>query len=591
MDTRSNGFGYLVAGILLLLPPLLAPAEDACAGDGAVLSDPGSTQDDPYGGAVTTTTTTSSTTTTIPSHCHFTALAKCDVRATRRPRSREPRDRFSARCLMAAEPPLGEPLEDVHFALTREDSACSTPHFEYAGTLERTSRCWRLPRETRPFSGLRHLKLCAVSGSPGVYRLSARGRRMDLQSPDVPTSYAVDVSIGNDCGSPCSSTTTSTTTPTTTSTTVPPTACINAAGGPSLLRLRVNAGSELDLGWQGLAHNQELPRGSEMRVCLSDCDLDSNPVCTGLGSTGAGDDAGVNGRTFGPPMPFDVGGVPVCVSSVYRDDVHLRRLDLRTGEIDLDVPLILNVHQGSVVEPPCPICDGLDVIGSPGTCTGGPNHGRPCVVEGLGRFGNVSSDCPPAPQNSVGETPVDLHLGTGTAILPGDAFACVPPPSGSGGRCPCAGQRSENQCSQECSPASCPSDIESGIDQQCCVRDDTPDDLTLPCFGGDVVRSGVAAPFFADPVARSGSWPDPAYSKSAGVTLASTFCMGPTASNIVNTVVGLGGPGALLLSSTLTVERLCRGGDRGGLGCSRDEDCPGGCVGRRPAESAGKTSN
>jgi hypothetical protein len=76
---------------------------------------------------------------------------------------------------------------------------------------------------------------------------------------------------------------------------------LNAAGGPSELVLTSQeAGSDIDLGWSGTeTHNLPFPAGSKMRLCLSNCDDASDPICDANGTA-----VTVAGQTLAPPVPF-----------------------------------------------------------------------------------------------------------------------------------------------------------------------------------------------------------------------------------------------------------------------------------------------
>jgi hypothetical protein len=372
---------------------------------------------------------------------------------------------------------------------------------------------------------------------------------------------------------------------------------VNPAGGPNKLTLTVGENADLDTGVSGISHNQGVTVGSKTFVCLKDCDLSTNPVCTGTGETNAGGKTGtINGDTFGAPLPLLSGGVPVCVINEYREDITLDHLDLATGDLSMKVRLLSKVHQGSNVEPaPCPTCrvSGAPAIGVTGRCERGPNNGQPCKIDGLTQFGPTSKDCPPPGANNVGNLVIDLNLTTGQVALPIDGFeggqTCAGRREGGvGGPCPCAGQKQRNQCANEnqCSADEppCPTDLEPGVDQLCC---DGSSGVSLGCYPGqgatdtDIIRTGVASLVFADPGTMSGAWPDPTYPKTTAEdgSLVSVFCIAATGSNVVDNVAGLPGPGAIILPGPMEVSRsTCAGGDNDGQACGAAEDCPGGGI-------------
>ena len=52
-------------------------------------------------------------------------------------------------------------------------------------------------------------------------------------------------------------------------------------GGPEELLLTVpQAGSDFDLGWKGTVHDYDVPGGARFALCLTDCDNDTDPLCT-----------------------------------------------------------------------------------------------------------------------------------------------------------------------------------------------------------------------------------------------------------------------------------------------------------------------
>ncbi len=367
---------------------------------------------------------------------------------------------------------------------------------------------------------------------------------------------------------------------------------VNPAGGPNKLTLTVGQNADLDTGVSGISHNQGVTVGSQTFVCLDGCDLGTNPVCTGTGTTDAGGSTNnINGKYFGAPLPLLSGGVPVCVINEYREDITLEGLNLFTGELSMRVRLLSRVHQASNTEPaPCPNCDagGAAAIGVPGRCRRGPNDGQPCTIDGLTEFGPTSKNCLPPGANNVGNLLIDLNLTTGEVALPLAGFegggTCLGPPAGNGGTCPCTGQKQRNQCSNEnqCSEAQCPSGLEPGVDQLCCQGGSG---VKLGCYPGqgatetDIIRSGIASPVYTDPATSSGAWPDPTYPKTTAVdgSLVSVFCIDATTSNLVNNVAGLPGPGALILPGPMQVSlSTCTGGDNDTQPCGSDADCPGG---------------
>jgi hypothetical protein len=323
---------------------------------------------------------------------------------------------------------------------------------------------------------------------------------------------------------------------------------VNTAGGPSWATLTVLPGSDLDLGWTGLLHNQELAEGTSLTLCLQDCDLTTDPVCTGTGPVGGE----LNGRFFGPPLPLQ-GDASACVVNEYRSDIEVATLDLETGAIEMTVHLSSTLHQGIDMNFPCPVCTPGFAVGAAGTCVGPPGTGSPCTVGGITPFGQTSIDCLPDPGDEVGTLRIDLRLSTEGAAAAGDTFQCLPPPLGSEGPCPCMNQLHPNDCRGPCIEGACPSGLESGIDQTCCLDSGgTP----RSCFPAstNLAREGARGVPYADPAARTGAWPAPGYPKTTAATrVATTFCVPPTTDSFINLVGGLAGPGAAVLPVELIV--------------------------------------
>jgi hypothetical protein len=331
----------------------------------------------------------------------------------------------------------------------------------------------------------------------------------------------------------------------------------NSAGGPNLLALTLQAGSDLDVGWTGASHNHGVVIGAQAFACLDDCDTSSDPTCTGTIPFGAGT---INGTTFGPPMPLlTADTIGTCIVSRWTSDIGVgpsvvRSANLQTGEIDMRVTLKWEVFLTGNKERPCPICSGAPTVGASGTCEGGPDNGKPCVTEGLSeRFGPTSSDCQPIAADSVGILDLELDpLTSGQAASVG-RFPCT------GGFCPRADQARVNNCVQPatCDASQCPSDdvasgIQPGVDQTCCVGGGN----TIGCFPADgetpsdplIVRNGEAA-------VGQPPWPGLTYPKIArGGKVASVFLIDATQAQTINTSTGLPGPGALEFVADVCVD-------------------------------------
>jgi hypothetical protein len=329
----------------------------------------------------------------------------------------------------------------------------------------------------------------------------------------------------------------------------------NPAGGPRELRLTVTDGSDIDLGFVGLAHSFQFATGTTFRQCLTECDGAADPACVAAGATGAGS---LNGPTLGPPLPLTVAGVTNCLVNRF-DSPIAGTTNVETGAIDLEIGLRTAVY----VLSDCPECDG-EAIGDSGRCAGGPSRGRVCRVEGTlrtaaGRLLRLSSACPPeAKSGRPREVPFRLRVSTGRRALDGSR--------------PCPGQPEDDRCgsgtcSARCSGAACIAeqpdpvapgaticvDAKGGVSQLCCSND-----ATTPCFpsggaGGQIERVGRATP----PLPAS---PGETYPKRAAAVVVDTFCLPATGDNSIDaSVTGLPGPGAAITPLT-----AC---------WSRDRDC------------------
>jgi hypothetical protein len=344
-----------------------------------------------------------------------------------------------------------------------------------------------------------------------------------------------------------------------TTTTTLPTCAKNAAGGPSEFDLVVGptpgGSSELDNGTTGTSHNFAIPQGSTLSFCLSGCSS-SSPMCQATGTTGkpaAGatvGKGGVNGTTFGAPLPLFAAGVPVCVINRYQQPTFNASYDVSTGAFSMQSPplqLFSDVYLSSNPTDVCPRCTGGgNTVGAKGTCDSGPNQGQTCTVGGTVVVNNppavkndfyaLSNDCLPPGADKQATLNINLPLTTGTSTLAGNAA----------GNFPCPGQTVHDSCNL--AGGACSFDCSSkpaakgGINEFCCSGDQsTPCFPTSPQSGiGQIVRMGSPAPIPVGGSTQSG-------------TLVATFCEAATHSNVIDTSTGLPGPGALILRGTQTL--------------------------------------
>lgn len=314
------------------------------------------------------------------------------------------------------------------------------------------------------------------------------------------------------------------------------------------------------------------------------------------------------------------------------------------GEGAVAIDLSSGVFNGIAVQQPCPICENdataRDGVKS-GTCTGGVRNGQSCDVGGSSPFfGELSMDCLPASATSIGVLSIAFDPATTASTTLTKDRPCT---NGNGGLCFCdtCGDVSAAPCNTnaDCSPgvvcggrrciggtnagaacstaSQCPSGFcnragqptaangcadtvctanpadgpqegvcEGGpIDSNCsietyrgCLNDqdcNPPPSGNCPsCVSGQTCGSNLRQ-CFLDAITRTG------VPGTQTAVVAATFCIPPTASQSVNQVAGLPGPGALELPT-----RIFRSGAQCGNGVvnageqcdgSADAACPGDC--------------
>lgn len=312
----------------------------------------------------------------------------------------------------------------------------------------------------------------------------------------------------------------------------------NPSGGPAELHLiSAGAGTDLDLGWTGNAHSAAIAANAALRVCLAGCDAVTNPACTAreIETTVR------NGTAFGAPSPLLVGGVPVCmVNRLGAPPLAGLTADLATGAMAGTLTLLSEFYRTSLTDV-CPRCSGA-APGEAGVCDSGARQDRGCitadVVQVPAAGGDtsyaVSPDCPPAGQ-AVGVATLAIPVTTGVAALAGPLPCGAAQDDACGGACgaACTGSACVARIDGQCVSA------QGGLSQLCCAGD-----TQRSCFGtatgAPIVRLGSAT-------APTSPFGDPTYPKAAGVTLAGAFCIPSSGSTLVDALVGLPGPGALVL--------------------------------------------
>jgi hypothetical protein len=311
-----------------------------------------------------------------------------------------------------------------------------------------------------------------------------------------------------------------------------PTATPSAEATPCDVTLTTAQGSELDLGWTGIAHNQSVPEDATLTTALS---------CVGDDCTI--NDASLVGTAFLSPLPLSAGGVPVCIVDTIRSPVT-GTMNCADGCAEMDLSLTWSVFLVQDIAKPCPVCVGDPVPNDGqkgGMCDGGATPGAACDVGGTSiSFGSTSSDCLPS-GTDVGDLSIDLNpfttdTITATATTPCAAF-------GVQGQCFCPGQNRPNGCDTGVCPAS--GVCETGpIDGLCsnerfraCV-DDQDCEATFP-GAGTCVQS--PRPCFGQTISLAGQCGTP------NSSLVSLFCVPATRAPAVNVTAGLPGPATLQL--------------------------------------------
>ena len=326
--------------------------------------------------------------------------------------------------------------------------------------------------------------------------------------------------------------------------------CPDRNCGPNMLSLTIaDAGSDFDLGWAGLSHNVPMPAGWQLRFYLEGCDGHANPVCQAEGT-------GVIAThpTLSPPLPFIVGGVPLCIITRLATEEIMGSANVQTGAFEAVVNVLADIYV-TRLDVVCPRCvGGVDPMGTmagrSAHCDSGPSQDGLCGVDGsvtvagsLGEAGYLlSANCPPA-GTPAATVPLTIGLTTGASSLAGPSPCTVPgqpiipDDACGGGTCTegvcsdCVGRMADGQCVA----------TRGGIQQACCSTDPT-----RPCFPtgpgtlGRVERIGTAIP-------PAPAWPLPTYPKTAeGTKVVATFCVPSSGSSAIDVVPGYG-PAALVL--------------------------------------------
>ena len=312
----------------------------------------------------------------------------------------------------------------------------------------------------------------------------------------------------------------------------------NPAGGPAELRLvTAGSGTDLDLGWTGNAQNFGIVPTASVRLCLAGCDATAMPRCTEREpETGA-----VNATTLGAPLPLLAADVPVCVVNRFgTPPVAGVTADVASGAVAGTITLASDLFRTSLTRV-CPRCS-TTTIGDIGVCDSGARQGRACVTATVVQVPDadgdpvyaLSADCPPS-GTALASLPLAIPVTTGVASLAGPLPCGAAQDDGCGGACGavCTGTACVSVTNGQCA------DARGGTSQVCCATDSQ-----RPCFP---TAGGVPMVRLGDATSPTPPFGDPTYPKIGGVTLAGTFCVPGSTSALVDALVGLPGPGALVL--------------------------------------------
>ncbi len=345
----------------------------------------------------------------------------------------------------------------------------------------------------------------------------------------------------------------------------------------------ISEGSDLDIGWTGLYHDQVLGNGGSLSFALDcageflgqcgDCALTGpiasttvvdNHRCSNGTQTTCTADADCGDGTcefyFGAPLPISGGGVPICVSNQVNGAVT-GNVQPELGQGTSNIGIIFTSYVGLAETQPCPTCTGA-TVGATGTCQGGPREGQACTTDGTNpTFGNTSFDCPPNESANIGSSTLPLNLTTGTRSLPLSG-TCLGGPS-TGQACYCEDQVQTNQCldgvctvdaNGEGTCAAGPNDQLCTLerfrscfnDTDCPAAGDSCSTQLRGCLGA-TDANGI----LTGPLERTGT---PSQAEPLQVA---TFCIGDTRSGAVNGAAGLPGPGALRLPTAACIRPSC----------------------------------
>jgi len=319
------------------------------------------------------------------------------------------------------------------------------------------------------------------------------------------------------------------------------------AEGSNQLTVVSTAGSNLDTGWTGIAHDNETP--AEVSVTV-----EAN--CTNGGADCTVDGSALVGELFGAPLPLSSGGVPVCVLNIFNEAIS-GDFDCAEGCGTSDILLESQVFLVQDIAKPCPICSGDDTPNDGvknGTCDSGTTPGAACDVGAVDpNFGETSLDCLPT-GSSVGELEIALSPTTTGTVSVDSSIDCLSP-FFDPGACYCPGQIQPNGCTDGvCTNNQCASGPIDGLCENAAFRSCRVDQGTADCedlFPGSGNCTAKPRPCFTSNISATGECAVP-NSGNPG-TLVAFFCIPSTRAAAINTTAGLPGPGLVQLKGMATV--------------------------------------
>jgi hypothetical protein len=232
---------------------------------------------------------------------------------------------------------------------------------------------------------------------------------------------------------------------------------------------RCRTATDLDIGWNGQAHNSDTDDTVPARVFLDcegpapcgQCDIVGHDPSLGncrcandnlqrCFTVAGPDEEHCGGERcdcyFGPPMPLSAGNTPSCVLNSLSGQPG-GRVNVDAGSGTIELHLSEKIHLGISLLQPCPVCvndttpaDGM----RSGTCVGGLNDGGPCDAQAANTTfppptgALYSLDCFPDPGTNITGSglPLEIDLSTGRGELHADV-PCASEGPGAELLCPC----------------------------------------------------------------------------------------------------------------------------------------------------------